>query len=130
MNNVTCSSVLSCKHSFTIRAAAFLIDDWGLTSCSVANTLRSNLRFNGEGYTTLYELSRIGSSDTFAKIARQKYLTSGGPRLPHSKAEAWRKEYDDYKKSAEQKAREKNEKDAKKRAALLDRLGEVLGIPD
>jgi hypothetical protein len=74
--------------------------------------------YNGEGFTTLYELSRIGSQDRFAEIKGQKYLTPGGERLPHSKAEAFRKEYDESKKSAEQKTIEKSKRDAKERAAL------------
>jgi hypothetical protein len=60
--------------------------------------------YNGEGLTTLYELSRIDSQDKFAKIKRQKYLTAGGERLPHSKAEAWRKECDKSKDLAKERA--------------------------
>jgi len=59
---------------------------------------------NGEGRTTLYELSRIDSQDKFAEIKRQKYLTPGGKRLTHSKAEAWRKECDESTTSAEERA--------------------------
>jgi len=76
-------------------------------SIAKSGTLRKLLTenaYNGEGFTTLYELSRIGSQGKFAEIKRQKYLTAGGERLPHSKAEAWRKECDESKKSAKPRA--------------------------
>ena len=66
-------------------------------------TLLAENAYNGEGFTTLYELSRIGSQN-FAEIKRKKYLTAGGERLPHSKAEAWRKECDVSKKPAKPRA--------------------------
>src|ERR1039458_2153831 len=76
-------------------------------SIAKSGTLRKLLAenaYNGEGFTTLYELSRIGSQGKFAEIKRQKYLTAGGERLPHSKAEAWRKECDGFKKPAKPRA--------------------------
>lgn len=73
--------------------------------------LQAEGALNGEGRTTLYELSRIGSPNKFAEIKSQNYLTPGGKRVPHSKAEAWRKECDESK-SAEQKTSANNEADA------------------